>query len=49
MNVAAYFRQESSLDDKKKVIVTSLPPIYLQHQGMTTFSLLFLRIIGMNP
>lgn len=33
MNVAAYFRQESSLDDKKKIVVTSLPPIYLQHQG----------------
>ncbi|KAL4974292.1 peptidase family C78-domain-containing protein [Aspergillus desertorum] len=33
-NVAAYFRDAGPLDDKtEKVVLTDLPPIYLQHQG----------------
>lgn len=41
MNVAAYFQPALSLDGKGKVIVTDLPPIYFQHQGIVFhFSLL---------
>ncbi|PWY85661.1 DUF1671-domain-containing protein [Aspergillus sclerotioniger CBS 115572] len=33
MNVAAYFRDACSLEGNNKVIQTSLPPIYFQHEG----------------
>ncbi|PWY64994.1 DUF1671 domain protein [Aspergillus heteromorphus CBS 117.55] len=33
MNIASYFRNACSLDGRNKVIQTSLPPIYFQHQG----------------
>ncbi|KKK26733.1 hypothetical protein ARAM_000299 [Aspergillus rambellii] len=32
-HIAAYFRSACPLDTDKKVILTSLPPIYFQHQG----------------
>ncbi|KAA8643163.1 C78 family peptidase [Aspergillus tanneri] len=32
-SIASYFRQEFSPDKNDKVLVTSLPPIYFQHQG----------------
>lgn len=34
MNIADYFRQAYSLDGEKKTVITELPPVYFQHQGM---------------
>jgi hypothetical protein len=37
--IADYFRQACSLDTKDKVLLTNLPPIYFQHQGLKRSSL----------
>lgn len=37
MNIAEYFRRGCSLEDDKKVVMTDLPPVYFQHQGMPAF------------
>ncbi|EAU30608.1 predicted protein [Aspergillus terreus NIH2624] len=38
-NIANYFRQACSTDQEKKVLMTNLPPIYLQHQGLSSSGL----------
>lgn len=49
MNIAEYLRRGCSLEDDEKVVMTDLPPVYFQHQGMPAFfgvSVLQLTVSG---